>query len=101
MKVDDSGIPTLSSTTYVSVSVHEATLHPPEVVTPRNFTLVAYEDTFPGGIIGHVIAVDPDGDSLIFHMQSPHLQTMFRYGTLHPVTELSVTYRNISTSLEY
>ena len=83
VKVEDGGVPPLSSTTYVRLEVHEATLHPPVVATPRNFTVVAYEDTFPGGVIGHVIARDPDYDRLQYGLVSPPLQRQFRYGSSH------------------
>lgn len=59
-------MPALSSTTFVRIEVHEATLHPPEVISPRNFSVISYEDTFPGGVIGHVMALDPDFDRLLF-----------------------------------
>lgn len=79
VSVDDSGVPPLSATTFIKVEVHEATLHPPEVVSPRNFTLISYEDYFPGGDIGQVIAFDPDQDPLIYDLKTPQLHSMFRY----------------------
>lgn len=78
VKVEDSGKPPLSSTTYVALEVREAILHPPVVISPRNFTVVAYEGTFPGGVIGHVRALDPDNDRLTYGLVTPEYRRMFR-----------------------
>jgi len=76
--VEDSGVPPLSSFAQVKVEVHEATLSPPAVTSPLNFTVVAYEDTFPGGIIGYVKARDLDYDTLSYKIVSPLYQRLFR-----------------------
>ena len=79
VKVEDNGVPPLSSTAYVNLQVHEAVLHPPTIISPRNFTVVAYEDTFPGGIIGHVRAQDVDNDELKYRLMSSVFRREFRY----------------------
>ena len=59
VRVWDSGSPPLSATTRVKVRVVEESRYPP-LVFPFSASVVAYQQAFPGGIIGRVTALDQD-----------------------------------------
>ncbi|XP_041930485.1 protocadherin Fat 1-like isoform X2 [Alosa sapidissima] len=59
VKVVDSGKPSLSATTVISIRVVEQSRHPP-VVLPLEVIVYTPQDEFPGGYLGKVHATDND-----------------------------------------
>lgn len=65
-QVRDSGKPSLSSSSSLTVRVIEESLHRP-VASPLEVHIVTMEDEFPGGVIGQLHATDVDPyDALTF-----------------------------------
>ncbi|KAF6720859.1 Protocadherin Fat 3 [Oryzias melastigma] len=66
IQVSDSGKPSLSSSTMLTVAVIEESLNRP-VALPLEIHVVTMEDEFPGGVIGQLHATDADPyDALTF-----------------------------------
>ncbi|XP_046394541.1 fat-like cadherin-related tumor suppressor homolog isoform X2 [Ischnura elegans] len=59
LRVFDNGTPPLYSDTWVNVKVIEESQYPP-VITPLDVVVNAFEDEFPGGVIGRIHASDQD-----------------------------------------
>lgn len=78
LKVRDSGKPSLSSSSLLTVRVIEESLHRP-VASPLEVHIVTMEDEFPGGVIGQLHATDVDPyDALTFGHASPAQRSLFK-----------------------
>lgn len=74
----DSGKPSLSSSSLLTVRVIEESLHRP-VALPLEVHIVTVEDEFPGGVIGQLHATDVDPyDALTFGHTSPARHSLFK-----------------------
>lgn len=74
----DSGKPSLSSSSLLTVRVIEESLHRP-VASPLEVHIVTMEDEFPGGVIGQLHASDVDPyDALTFGHASPSQRNLFK-----------------------
>ncbi|XP_027900863.1 protocadherin Fat 3a isoform X3 [Xiphophorus couchianus] len=78
IQVSDSGKPTLSSSSNLTVRVIEESLHRP-VAFPLEIHIITMEDEFPGGVIGQLHATDADPyDALTFRHAAPSQRSLFK-----------------------
>uniref|UniRef100_A0A674PRB3 FAT atypical cadherin 3a n=1 Tax=Takifugu rubripes TaxID=31033 RepID=A0A674PRB3_TAKRU len=78
IQVTDSGRPSLSSSSVLTVRVIEESLHRP-VASPLEIHIVTMEDEFPGGVIGQLHATDTDPyDALTFGHASAAQRGLFK-----------------------
>ncbi|XP_029629523.1 protocadherin Fat 3a isoform X1 [Salmo trutta] len=78
VQVRDSGKPSLSSSSTLTVRVIEESLHRP-VALPLEVHIITMEDEFPGGVIGQLHATDADPyDVLTFGHAPPSQRSLFK-----------------------
>ncbi|XP_038141914.1 protocadherin Fat 3a isoform X2 [Cyprinodon tularosa] len=78
IQVSDSGKPSLSSCSNLTVRVIEESLHRP-VALPMEIHIITMEDEFPGGVIGQLHATDADPyDALTFGHAAPSQRSLFK-----------------------
>lgn len=77
VKASDSGKPPLSSTSFLFVRVIGDSLFRP-VTNPLNIRVVIPTDTFPGGVIGRIVASDRDANDVLSFTQRPRPKSLFK-----------------------
>uniref|UniRef100_A0A3Q3ES07 FAT atypical cadherin 3b n=1 Tax=Kryptolebias marmoratus TaxID=37003 RepID=A0A3Q3ES07_KRYMA len=75
-EASDSGIPSLTSSSWVFLRVLGNSQYKP-TVSPLEIFIVMLTDTFPGGPIGRILATDRDPNDVLSFTQRPEPKSMF------------------------
>uniref|UniRef100_A0A3Q2ZLK4 FAT atypical cadherin 3b n=1 Tax=Kryptolebias marmoratus TaxID=37003 RepID=A0A3Q2ZLK4_KRYMA len=76
IQASDSGIPSLTSSSWVFLRVLGNSQYKP-TVSPLEIFIVMLTDTFPGGPIGRILATDRDPNDVLSFTQRPEPKSMF------------------------
>ncbi|RVE63928.1 hypothetical protein OJAV_G00140990 [Oryzias javanicus] len=77
IQASDSGKPSLTSSSWISLRVMGNSQYKP-TVSPLEIFIVMLTDTFPGGTVGRIYAADRDPSDVLLFTQKPQPKSMFR-----------------------